>query len=127
MLTVLVIGLGGFLGAVLRYTVSGWMQRWSQELNFPHGTLIVNLIGCLLIGLLSQLVETKNLFNPEMRMFLFIGLLGAFTTFSTFGAETLNMISSNRIFSALLNIGMHLVFGLGFVWFGRLLAGWLWK
>lgn len=126
MLTVLMVGLGGFVGAVLRYGINFWAQSWSNGV-FPIGTFLVNLIGCLVIGFLSQLVESQNLFRPEMRMFIFMGLLGALTTFSTFGMDTLNLLRENRILPAMLNVGLHLVFGLGLVWLGRLLAGYFWR
>jgi CrcB protein len=126
MLTVLMVGLGGFVGAVLRYGINLWAQGWTRGI-FPVGTFLVNLIGCLFIGLLSQMVESQNFFKPEMRMFIFMGLLGALTTFSTFGMDTINLLQENRFLHALMNIAIHLVFGLGFVWLGRLLAGQLWE
>ena len=89
---ILLVGFGGFVGAVLRYGISGWVQRWTGSVNFPYGTLAVNLLGCLVIGLLAGLAEDRGLFTPEARLFLFIGVLGAFTTFSTFGIETLNLL-----------------------------------
>jgi len=81
----LLIGLGGFMGALLRYGVSGFIQNWSKSLTFPYGTLTVNLIGCLLIGIFTQLAESRGIFSPEARSIVLIGLFGAFTTFSTFG------------------------------------------
>ncbi len=116
------IGAGGFIGAVLRFLVSSWAQGRAGLLAFPFGTLTVNMIGCLLIGFLSALVEIKAMFSPEIRSFLLIGFLGAFTTFSTFGNETLNLIRASRTDLALLNAGGQVVLGVFLVWLGRLLA-----
>ncbi|WP_446011896.1 fluoride efflux transporter CrcB [Candidatus Electrothrix sp.] len=116
------IGTGGFIGAVLRFLVSSWTQGRAGLLIFPLGTLTVNMIGCLLIGFLSALVEIKALLSPETRSFLLIGLLGAFTTFSTFGNETFNLIRESRLELALLNTGGQVVLGVFLVWLGRLLA-----
>ena len=76
-----VVGLGGFVGAVCRYLISGWVQDRSGSIAFPFGTMTVNLLGCLLIGVLTFLVETRSFFSVETRTFLLIGLLGSFTTF----------------------------------------------
>jgi CrcB protein len=127
MLKFIVIGLGGGLGAVLRYGLSGLVQYWSKSINFPYGTLAVNLLGCLLIGLLTGLAETRSLFSPETRLFIFVGFLGGFTTFSTFGNETFNLILSRESFLAALNLSAHIVLGISMVWVGRILAASLWR
>lgn len=116
------IGLGGFMGALLRYGVSGLVQNWSKSISFPYGTLAVNLLGCFIIGSLSQLAESRGVFSPEARSFLFIGLLGAFTTYSTFGNETVNLMMDGQNLRSLANIGLHLVLGLGAVWLGRVIV-----
>jgi len=87
----LFVGLGGALGSMARYLISGWVQAVVKSINFPFGTLTVNLIGCFAIGFLAQLAETRGVFTSEARAFTFIGLLGGFTTFSSFGHETLNL------------------------------------
>ncbi|MCI5121393.1 MAG: fluoride efflux transporter CrcB [Candidatus Electrothrix sp. AUS4] len=117
------IGAGGFTGAVLRFWVSSWVQGRSGSIIFPFGTLTVNMLGCLLIGFLTALVEIKSMFSPETRSFLLIGLLGAFTTFSTFGNETLNLIRESRMELALFNAGGQVILGVFLVWVGRVLAG----
>lgn len=127
MLNMLIVGLGGFIGAIFRYALGGWVQDWSKSVGFPYGTLAVNLLGCLLIGWLSQLADSRNLFNPEFRLLVFIGLLGAFTTFSTFGLETMTLLRDNRVILALSNVMVHVVFGLGMVWVGRLIARLIWR
>jgi CrcB protein len=121
------IGLGGFIGAVLRYLVSGWVQDRSGSIAFPFGTLSVNLIGCFVIGLLSFLVETRSFFSVETRSFLLIGLLGSFTTFSTFGNETLVLIRGGRMDMAALYAGLHVIAGVFLVWLGRLAAAGIWR
>ena len=94
---------------------------------FPFGTLAVNMIGCLLIGLLTWLVETRSLFSMETRSFVLIGLLGAFTTFSTFGNETLGLIRDSRVDLALINAGFQVIIGVGMVWLGRIIAAAVWS
>jgi len=121
------IGLGGFVGAVLRYLVSGWVQDRSGSIIFPYGTAAVNLIGCFIIGLLTFLVETRSFFSVETRAFILIGLLGSFTTFSTFGNETLALLRSGRIDMAAIYAGGQVVIGLIMVWLGRLLAAGIWR
>ena len=121
------IGLGGFVGAVLRYLVSGWVQDRSGSITFPFGTASVNLIGCFIIGMLTFLVETRSYFSVETRAFVLIGLLGSFTTFSTFGSETLMLIRSGRMDMAALYAGGQVVVGVMMVWLGRLLAAGIWR
>jgi CrcB protein len=125
LLRLALVGAGGFAGAVLRFLVSSWVQTRSGSIVFPFGTLSVNMSGCLLIGLLSALAENRSMFSAETRSFVLIGVLGAFTTFSTFGNETLNLLRAGRLELALLNVGAHVLLGLALVWLGRVLAG-LW-
>ena len=121
------IGIGGFIGAILRYLVSGWVQDRSGSILFPFGTAAVNLLGCLVIGVLTFLVETRSYLSVETRAFLLIGLLGSFTTFSTFGNETLGLIRSGRMDMAALYAGGQVVVGVLMVWLGRLLAAGIWR
>lgn len=121
------IGLGGFAGALLRYGFSGLVQNLSKSITFPYGTLAVNLIGCLAIGVLSQLVESYGLFSPETRSFVLVGVLGAFTTYSTFANETVNLARDGQGALSLANMGLHLVLGLGAVWLGRVIVDSLWR
>lgn len=124
---ILFVGLGGFIGAVLRYGIGGWAQTLSGSTNFPYGTLTVNLIGCLAVGLLSQLAEVSQWMTPETRLFLFIGLLGAFTTFSTFGNETINLLRDGQTFLSLANIGAQVLLGLAAVWLGQRFGQLIWR
>lgn len=126
MSTIFLIGLGGFIGAILRYGISGFIQDWSKGTSFPIGTLAVNILGCFVIGLLSQLAETHGLFSPETRSLLFIGFLGAFTTFSTFGNDTMNLFQ-NSPWLSITNVSAHIILGLIAVWVGRNMALVAWK
>ncbi len=126
---ILLVGGGGFLGATLRYLIGGWVQRaldsrWGAI--FPLGTLTVNVIGCLLFGLLATLAADRFALNIETRLLLFTGVLGAFTTFSTFGYDTVALAQTERggpgILIALLYLGLHLALGLGAIWVGQRLA-----
>lgn len=127
MMKFVLVGLGGFIGAVLRYLLSGCVQKWTKNATFPYGTLTVNLLGCLIIGLLSQLVEGRHLFSPETRIFVFIGILGAFTTFSTFGSETMNLLRDGETLLSLMNIGTHIFLGLTAVWLGQVFGQLIWR
>ena len=120
-------GIGGFIGSVLRYSVSGFVQDLSRSIDFPYGTLAVNLIGCLAIGFLSQLAETRGFFTAETRTLIFIGVLGGFTTFSAFSNETINLWREGESLLATVNVAAHLVLCLGAVWISRAVAYQIWK
>jgi CrcB protein len=127
MIKLLLIGTGGFVGSILRYLISGAVQTASQSIAFPYGTLAVNVIGCFLIGFFSELAESRGLFSPDTRAFLIIGILGGFTTFSTFGNETMNLLHDGEWTLALLNVGAQVLLGLGGVWLGYILAYQIWR
>mgnify|MGYP000896182615 CR=1 FL=1 len=124
---ILIIGLGGFAGAVLRYSLNGLIQNATNNFSFPYGTLVINLVGCILMGAFSELVESFGFFSAETRSFLFIGLLGAFTTFSTFGNESVNLLREGNHWLSFINIGLHILLGLGAIGLGRLIVTILWK
>jgi CrcB protein len=126
-LNILFVGLGGALGSIARYLVSSWVQTAVKSINFPFGTLTVNLVGCFVIGFLAQLAEARGVFTSEARAFVFIGILGGFTTFSSFGNETLNLARGGEMWNALANIGLNVVVGLFAVWLGRTMAYLIWK
>ena len=123
----LLVGAGGFIGAIARFLVSGWVQIASGSVGFPYGTIAVNLIGCFLIGFLAYVMDARGVFAPEVRLFLFIGVLGSFTTFSTFENETFNLFREGSTHLALIDIGAHVLFGLVAVWAGQALAGLIWR
>jgi CrcB protein len=118
----LLVGTGGFAGALLRYGLGGLVHRQFPLTTFPLGTLSVNLLGCLLIGIVAGLVESRQLFSPELRVLILIGLLGGFTTFSTFGFETIAMLRDSEYLGAAANVGLHVIAGLLLVWAGYALT-----
>ncbi|MFZ5856341.1 MAG: fluoride efflux transporter CrcB [Chloroflexota bacterium] len=127
LLTISLVALGGAVGSVSRYLLGMWIQSASQSVDFPFGTLMVNLVGCFVIGFVSQLAESRGAFTPETRGLVFIGLLGGFTTFSSFGNDTLNLLRDGETVNALMNVGANVILGLALVWLGRTVAFWIWK
>ena len=119
MTEMLVAGAGGFVGAILRYWLSGVVQRWSGGV-FPIGTLAVNVLGCLLMGGVMALVEYRQLLGPHPRILVTIGILGGFTTFSSFGYETFALLRDNELALALANVALSIVVGTAAV-----MLGWL--
>lgn len=110
---ILLVGLGGFIGSIARYLMAGGVNRYWLLAQFPFGTLVVNVIGCLVIGFLGGLAISKASFTESYRLFLFTGILGGFTTFSAFGLETFYLLRSAQWVMAFLNIMAQLVLGLG--------------
>jgi CrcB protein len=116
------VGSGGFVGAMCRYGLSGFVQRNVALATFPYGTLAVNLLGCLLIGIAVGLVDSRQMFGPEFRLFALIGLLGGFTTYSTFGYETFALLRDAEFLRAAANVTVHVFLGLALVWIGYALT-----
>ncbi len=115
---IMLVGSGGFIGSALRYLVSVWMHHIFKTDSFPVGTAVVNITGCLVIGLLGGFAENIQALGPHTRLFLFLGLLGGFTTFSTFGYETVALLREKAIFLAFANIAIQLLLGFGAVLIG---------
>lgn len=123
MAKLLLIAAGGALGAVIRYTVSGFTYRFFDE-TFPWGTMAVNLIGSFALGFLWALSE-RALLSPKLIPFLFIGVLGAFTTFSTYTLESINLLREGEVQLGLFNIIGSNVLGLVLAFFGFVCAQYL--
>jgi len=125
MTNLLLVGLGGFIGAVTRYKLGGWVLHMTAQEKFPYGTFIVNLTGCLVVGILAGLVVKHGLFSPQTRLFLFTGLLGGFTTFSAFGLETVFLLRRGEPWVAGIYVGASLLLGIAAVWLGiRIVSFW---
>ena len=120
MVKLLAIAAGGALGALARYAVTVAVQR--PEARMPWGTLTVNALGCLAIGFLATVLAGREV-GEATRALIFIGLLGAFTTFSTYGLETLQLASAGGFRAAALNLVLANATGLAGVWLGARLAG----
>jgi CrcB protein len=116
------VGLGGFLGAASRYLLAGWVHQVVPLTTFPLGTLVVNVAGCLGIGALAGLAEFRQVLGPELRAFAMIGVLGGFTTFSTFAHETLALARDSELLRAFANVALQVVAGLAAAWLGYALA-----
>lgn len=116
----LAIGSGGFLGALGRYWLSGLAQKLSDR--FPFGTLSVNLLGSFILGVLATLFLEKMIVSQELRLFILVGLLGAFTTYSTFSFETVTLMRTGEWLFAGLNILANVVGTLIAVWVGVSIA-----
>ena len=121
-LKLVVIALGGAIGALARYGLGGLVQQSLKTASFPAGTLVVNLTGCLLIGFGGGLIESRQMFSPDVRAFVFIGFLGSFTTFSTFGLESFNLARDGQWLLAGANIGLSVIVGLAAVLAGGVLS-----
>jgi CrcB protein len=117
----LIIGLGGFLGAVARYSVALWVgQRWGR--TFPLGTFVVNISGSFLISLLMSLFTERFMVSPQVRLFLVVGFIGAYTTFSTFEYETGNLLKDGEWSIALANVILSVIAGFVALKLGELIA-----
>lgn len=120
--SMLLVALGGALGSVARFKLSGWVLHQAPNWRFPAGTLLVNLVGCFIAGLLAGMAVKEDIFTPEARVFLFTGLLGGFTTFSAFGLETLLLLKRGETVVAMANAVISVVVGLLVAWLGYALT-----
>lgn len=118
MLKVLYVGIGGFIGSALRYLISVYSPKLFGT-QLPYGTLIVNVLGGILIGFIMEFTLATDFISPEVRLFLTTGILGGFTTFSTFSYETINLFTSGSYLLCTLNIGLNLFLSLGGVILGK--------
>lgn len=119
LLKLVIVGAGGFLGSIGRYLVGVGAERIPGYGSFPFGTVIANLAGCLLIGVLAGIALVRpTTLTDETRLFLIVGVLGGFTTFSAFGLDTLTLLKDESTGYALLNVGLQVGLGLVAVWVG---------
>ena len=99
----LILGGAGALGTISRYLLGGWVHGWLGT-HFPYGTLTVNITGCFVIGFLGTLADERNVLSPELRMAIFLGFLGAFTTFSSFSYESWQLLKDGQLLQATYNV-----------------------
>jgi CrcB protein len=114
---IILIGLGGLIGTLCRYWLAGLVARQYGE-TFPWGTLVVNVVGCFLAGALFYLMEERFLVSPTQRSVVLIGLLGGFTTFSSFGLQTFTLLRDGEFALAALNVTLSNLLGLLMLWAG---------
>jgi CrcB protein len=125
MIKLLLSFLAGGSGSLARYLLGDWVQRQETE-SFPLGTLIVNVLGCLLIGFLAAAFSGRILIREEYRVMITVGFIGSFTTFSTFGLETFTLLDDGQVPRAMTNVVLSVGLGLLAVWLGyRLAQSWL--
>lgn len=113
---ILLVGLGGFLGSIARFKLGGLILHHTTDWRFPLATFIVNVLGCVIAGLLSGLVERHSWFSPDTRVFLLTGLVGGFTTFSAFGVETVFLLRRGQVAAALSYVALSLLCGFAGLW-----------
>ena len=118
---VLMVGLGGAAGSILRYLSTQFVQKYYNG-HFPLATFTINVIGCLLIGVLIGYFSKTQLLQNEWKLLLITGFCGGYTTFSAFATENLNLINNNQIGLALFYIALSVFLGIGAVWLGLLLS-----
>jgi CrcB protein len=121
MQNVIIVFIGGGFGAVARYLLQGAVYKISGSF-FPYGTITVNVIGCFIIGLLMSGFEERFAINPSLRIFLTIGILGGFTTFSSFSYETIALMKDGQMLSATLNVLLSVVTCLAATYVGTVTA-----
>lgn len=114
----LLVAAGGAVGSLARYKLSGLILHHSIDWRFPAGTFVVNVAGCLVIGILAGLAAQADYFSPAVRLLLFTGLLGGFTTFSAFGFETIYLLKRGEVLVAAAYVLASVAVGLLAVWVG---------
>ena len=106
------VAIGGALGASARFALSGWILPYTLQHKFPWPTFTVNVLGCLIAGVLFALAAKHDVFSPSLRLFLFTGLLGGFTTFSAFGLETVHLLKRGDVWVAIAYVLLSVVVGI---------------
>lgn len=116
--------LGGAFGSGMRYLLAGYAQKQTSSV-FPYGTMTVNILGCLMAGLLGAVLLESLTVRQELRVGIMVGVLGGFTTFSAFGWETMALVRDGQYLSALANVALNNLLGLTAVWIGYKLGTWI--
>ena len=117
MLNIVLVAVGGGIGATTRYLVSTWAAARFGS-TFPYGTLIVNVVGCFIIGAFMTIATERLIVNPYWRLFIAVGFLGGLTTFSSFSFETLRLLEEADILQAFTNVGLNVLVSLSATWLG---------
>ncbi len=120
---ILLVGLGGFIGSVARYFLLKYNTAWSIA-SLPIGTLIVNIIGCLIVGIVFGISVKYNIFSNEIRLFLVVGICGGFTTFSTFALENFLLFENGHLLSIFLYVSLSVTLCIGAVFLGYAATNW---
>ena len=118
MKALLLVALGGAIGSVARYKLSGLVLHHTIDWRFPAGTFAVNVLGCLVAGVLAGLAAKHDMLSADARLLLFTGLLGGFTTFSAFGLETMHLLKRGDFMVAGANVVLSVMAGLVALWLG---------
>ena len=114
----LLVAMGGAVGSVARWRVSGWVLHHAVDWRFPIGTFVVNVLGCLIVGVLAGLAVKDDFFSTEQRLLLFTGVMGGFTTFSAFGLETFYLLRRGEYLIAGSNLFLSLLVGMAALFAG---------
>lgn len=114
----LLVATGGAIGSVARWRVSGWVLHQAVDWRFPIGTFVVNVLGCLIVGVLAGLAIKEDFFSTDQRLLLFTGVMGGFTTFSAFGLETFYLLRRGEYLMAGSNMVLSMVVGMAALWVG---------
>ena len=121
MLEVILVTIGGGIGSASRYLVSTWAAaRFGAD--FPYGTLIVNIVGCFIIGAFMTVVTERLIVSPYWRLFVTVGIVGGFTTFSSFSYETIHLLQEADALRAVYNVSLNVLVGFFATWLGIGLA-----
>lgn len=119
--TLLIVGLGGGIGSVFRYLTSVWTQKLVQS-AFPWATFIVNVLGCLIIGILVGFFTKQQIENSDLKLLFVTGFCGGFTTFSAFALENVKLFQTGNSLLALLYIALSVILGVFAVWTGMMIT-----